>query len=410
MAYQRDMASVRSTLQTRWRLNDETVFEGGIYGTWKDLDHPIFQVVDQQSRNYGVFGRFDWTGRAFGKAADAFYGVSYRSGDLDANQWINLAGSHGAHTARSRQNATGLDVFAEGRLFVTDRLAVVAGRLLRPGRRDYQSYALPGQSASFNLTTGKDLRLVRPAHRPAVAGRDGLPGLCQHHPLGRAAELLGPVADGARVPAVRAAGGRDLRSRARGRRGAFTWDIGLSRRPRPRTAQLRGHPAAGIPAATFNAGPNGSPGRRGRSRLALRPPPGLETAPDLRLLRLPFRRRPGLSATTTCRSSRRICTGPNCATTTRGLVRRPFGGMVDRRQLGRLRQYPEIAVLCGGVAECGLDLRQRRQRLPRRPQPDDERYISNFSAVTRRPDPGLFPRLSSSPARAVRSSSASAAF
>ena len=139
--YQRDQQVARGSLQTHWRLNANSVFEGGAYATWKDLDHPIFQVIDQQSRNWGAFGRVDWEGEAFGKRADLFYGLSYRVGDLDAKQWINLAGSKGARTAPSRQNATGLDVFAEGRLFVTDSFAIVGGGAYGRAVREYQSYA-----------------------------------------------------------------------------------------------------------------------------------------------------------------------------------------------------------------------------------------------------------------------------
>jgi iron complex outermembrane receptor protein len=139
--YQRDQAVLRGALQTRWRLNDNTMFEGGVYATWKELDHPIFQVIDQESNNWGVFGRVDWEGEALGRRADLFYGLSYRSGDLDAAQWVNLAGSHGALTAQSSQDATGLDLFAEGRLFVSDRFALVAGGSYGRAERDYQSYA-----------------------------------------------------------------------------------------------------------------------------------------------------------------------------------------------------------------------------------------------------------------------------
>ncbi len=137
--YQRDQSVARGAVQTRWRLDAGTVFEGGVYATWKNLDHPIFQVIDQESRNWGAFGRMDWSGDLLGRKADMFYGVSYRSGDLDANQWVNLNGSKGAQTARSSQNATGLDVFAEGRLFVTDGFALVAGGSYGRAERDYQS-------------------------------------------------------------------------------------------------------------------------------------------------------------------------------------------------------------------------------------------------------------------------------
>ncbi|HVK82135.1 MAG TPA: TonB-dependent receptor plug domain-containing protein, partial [Verrucomicrobiae bacterium] len=72
--YQRDQSVMRGAVQTRWRFDANTVFEGGVYATSKKLDHPIFQVIDQESQNWGVFGRVDWTGEAFGKKTDLFYG------------------------------------------------------------------------------------------------------------------------------------------------------------------------------------------------------------------------------------------------------------------------------------------------------------------------------------------------
>ncbi|MBI1200340.1 MAG: TonB-dependent receptor plug domain-containing protein, partial [Phenylobacterium sp.] len=122
----RNQRGVRSSLRTTWRLNENTVFEGAVYAVWKDLDHPIFQVIDQESRNYGVFGRFDWQGEIGGRRADAYFGAWLRTGDLDSNFYLNIKGARGARTSHTYQNADATDVFGEGRLFVTDRLAVVA--------------------------------------------------------------------------------------------------------------------------------------------------------------------------------------------------------------------------------------------------------------------------------------------
>jgi iron complex outermembrane receptor protein len=252
--YQRDMAAVRTTLQTRWRLDDQTVFEGGVYGSWKDLDHPIFQVVDQQSRNYGAFGRLDWTGQAFGKAADAFSGVSYRSGDLDANQWANLAGSRGAHMAMSRQNATGLDVFAEGRLFVTDRLALVAGGSFGRAEREYQSFALPGVRTTFDLSTGKTWDWFAPRIGLIWQSDNGAQAYAN---VTRSVEppnfsSLSPNTQGfqALVPQEAVTWEAGIR----GRTGALTYDVSIYRADLDHEL-LNFIVEQGIPAPTFNAGP-----------------------------------------------------------------------------------------------------------------------------------------------------------
>jgi iron complex outermembrane receptor protein len=228
--YGRNMRNARASLQTTWRLSEHTVFEGGVYGAWRDLDHPIFQVVDQESRNFGAFGRLDWTGELAGREADLFAGLSYRAGDLDARQWVNLHGSHGAATAFSRQNAQALDAFAEGRLFVTPRLAVVAGGTYGTASRDYQSYKLAGAPASFNLTESRDYDWFAP--------RLGL--LFQADPdsqlFANLTRSVEPPNFGSYAPDA-SHGFTDLVPQtawtaevgARGRRGALSWDVALYR-------------------------------------------------------------------------------------------------------------------------------------------------------------------------------------
>lgn len=142
----RDLDVKRLTLQTRWRLNPSTVFEGAVYGWQKDLWHPIFQVLQSDSHTLGAFGRFDWTGQVAGMRADVFYGLSYRDGQVDVQRYLNLAGQPGAIQANGVQDATGLDVFAEGRLFVTDNLGLVAGGSFGRATRDYEDRRNPANN------------------------------------------------------------------------------------------------------------------------------------------------------------------------------------------------------------------------------------------------------------------------
>ena len=252
--YQRDMGSVRGALQTRWRLSEATVFEGGVYATWKDLDHPIFQVIDQESRNWGVFGRFDTEGELAGKRADVFYGLSFRSGDLDANQWVNLAGSHGAQTAKSRQNAKALDVFAEGRLFVSDRLAVVAGGSYGRAEREYQGFKLPGVASSFDLSKSKSYDWFAP--RLGLLWQDET-GAQVFANLTRSVEppnfgALSPVATGFTPLQPQEAWTAELGTR--GRRGPILWDVAIYRANlKHELLNYTVNPAQGVPASTFNA-------------------------------------------------------------------------------------------------------------------------------------------------------------
>jgi len=247
--YQRNMRSVRGTLQSRWRLDDNAVFEGGVYAAWKDLDHPIFQVIDQESRNWGAFGRVDFDGSLAGRPADLFVGASVRLGDLDALQWVNLKSSRGEKRADSAQNARAVDVFAEGRLFVTDELALVGGGSLGSASRKFRNnlnhsadrsityqwfaprigllwQAPDGAQAFANLT-----RSVEPPNFSALAQTGPFVGFAPLKPQDAWTAEVG----------------------TRGRRGAFTWDVALYR------AELENEllnfiVTPEIPAATFNAG------------------------------------------------------------------------------------------------------------------------------------------------------------
>ena len=158
----RNVRAARSSLRATWRVDDSLLIEGAVYGTWKDLDHPIFQVIDQQSRNYGAFGRLSWNGEIGGLRADGYAGVWLRSGDLDSRFYTNLRGARGALQSVSYQNARASDVFAEGRLFVTERLALVGGATWGKAERDYVSAAVPGASSTFNLNAAKDYAWLAP--------------------------------------------------------------------------------------------------------------------------------------------------------------------------------------------------------------------------------------------------------
>ena len=248
----RNQRGLRGSLRTTWRLSDQLVFEGAVYAVWKDLDHPIFQVIDQQSRNYGAFGRFDWDGQVAGKRADAFFGAWYRSGDMDSNFYVNTRGARGAPTSRTLQNAKAIDVFGEGRLFVADRVAVVAGATWGEARRDYTSFAIPGQAATFDLKADKTYDWISP--RLGLLWQDEA-GNQVFANLTRSVE---PPNFGAMSPTntgfapVRAQKAWTGEVGARGHRGPFTYDLTLYR-ARLKNEMLQYAVTSSIPASTFNA-------------------------------------------------------------------------------------------------------------------------------------------------------------
>lgn len=244
----RDQTLKRATLQVRWRLDEATLFEGAVWGWSKSLYHPIFQVVDQESDTRGAFARIDWTGQLAGRRADAFYGFSYRDGDLDALRYVNVRGLRGALTANGRQQADTVDVFAEGRLFVTDRLAVVAGGSWGRATRDYQD--------RLNAANDDSIAYDWVSPRLGLLWEDE-DGSQMFANITRSVE---PPTYGALVQTpltgftpVEAQDAWTAEVGARGRRGAFAWDVAVYR------SEIDGEilnfiVGPDIPAATFNAG------------------------------------------------------------------------------------------------------------------------------------------------------------
>ena len=248
--WRRDVDVFRGTLQTRWRFDDHLVFEGGLYVTDDTLWHPIPVVLDNHNRTFGGFGRFDWTGEFAGRRADLFFGAYYRQGELDSRVSLNFGGVPSPFLVGSaQQEASGLDVFGEARVFVTPHLAAVIGGSYGRATRDYVD----------NLGPNSDQRTY-----DWFSPRLGLmwesdDGVQIYGNLTRSEEP--PIYDSLRNSSFMGLGFVPLETQkawtgevgARGRRGPFVWDVTLYRAEL--TDELLNYVITpGIPSATFNAG------------------------------------------------------------------------------------------------------------------------------------------------------------
>ncbi|MDY6923281.1 MAG: TonB-dependent receptor [Pseudomonadota bacterium] len=249
LGYARDVDSVRVTAQTRWRLDDGLVFEGGVYVADKHLYHPVPVVLDNDYRYWGGFGRLDWTGAVMGLRADAFAGVYVRTGDNDSLVFTNAGnGNAGFLIGDTLQTATAVDVFAEGRLFVTDRLALVAGGSWGRSEREVDNRLNPANDAERNYEW----------FSPRVgllwedeAGSQVYANVTRSVEPPSFLELIqSPIPRFVDLDAQQAWTGE---IGARGQRGAFLYDVAFYR------AHIEGEllnyiVTADIPASTFNAG------------------------------------------------------------------------------------------------------------------------------------------------------------
>ena len=114
-------------LQVRSQLGAGQRLEVSPYFQYRDIDHPIFQVINQQSRDYGIEARYENTRPLFGRTNRFTLGLQPAWLNLDNRQFVNEAGAHGALRKRQKDEAGGLAVYAENALALTSRLTGVIG-------------------------------------------------------------------------------------------------------------------------------------------------------------------------------------------------------------------------------------------------------------------------------------------
>jgi iron complex outermembrane receptor protein len=246
--YGRNMKVLRGSVQTHWTLTESLSFNGGVYAAAKELDHPISIVIDQESVNTGAFGRLDWNGQVADHRADLFAGAWLRHGTLEGRTFQNLGGARGALTGDNLQTATALDVFAEGRLFVTDALAVVAGASAGLAKRDYEDHrdAARDDSADFDWFAPR-LGLIWEGDR----GHEIYANITRSvEPPNFSALVQAAVPQFVPVEAQEA---WTIEAGTRNRRGPLAWDVAVYRMA-VHNELLNFLPGPDIPAATFNAG------------------------------------------------------------------------------------------------------------------------------------------------------------
>ncbi|NJC09887.1 TonB-dependent receptor family protein [Polymorphobacter fuscus] len=245
-AYARDIRSLRVQNRTRFDLG-ATRIEAGLFLNAKDLFHPIFQVIDQKSTDWGGYARLDTAGNVAGVKVEATLGTTLRTGKTAAKQYLNIGGRRGALTANVDQFADAFDGYGEVRVYPVATLALVGGAQFTHGKRRVDNKLNPAMNAerSFDEWSPKIGAIWTPARDVQVFAN-----------YNRAVEIptfseivQAPIAGFVPLDPQR---GWTLEVGTRGRTGVLAWDLSLYR------ADLRGELLGftvdpDVPAATFNA-------------------------------------------------------------------------------------------------------------------------------------------------------------
>lgn len=156
--YARDIRSLRLANRTVVRREEATLEFGG-YANDKSLYHPIFQVVDQDSLDTGLFTRYQTPWRIGDYLNDLTVGVNLGRGVNDADRFTNVGGARGVQTVDSRQLATNAEFYAENHLHLDADWRLIAGFQARFSHRRYTDDRTPANNAeksynSFNPKLG----------------------------------------------------------------------------------------------------------------------------------------------------------------------------------------------------------------------------------------------------------------
>lgn len=240
----RNIDSIRLQNRTTVTLDGATVTVGGFYNA-KQLDHPIFLVIDQKSEDRDLFASVDLAGENW----EATLGSTARFGITHARNFLNVAGRRGALVSDARQTATTINSYGEFRLTPAAGLTLIAGGIHSHGTRAVTNRLVASGSgrAEFDAFAPKLGVLYQPAADITLFANASrsieLPGY---------AEVIQTVAGTPRFVPVVPQKAWTFEVGTRGHRGIAQWDISVYR-AEIRDEMLQYVVAGDIPASTFNA-------------------------------------------------------------------------------------------------------------------------------------------------------------
>lgn len=238
----RDIDSLRLQNRTSIAIGRGNL-DVGLFLNAKQLHHPIYQLVDQKSLDWGSYARLDQDFGVFGLTA----GITARFGDVASRRFVNVNGEQGAKTFAADQQARTIDAYAEARVRPIESLTLIAGAIYTSGlrRQDQVFPTVASGRATFDQLSPKLGLLFEPV-------RD----LQLYANLSRGHELPGfiELAQITNFVPLDAQRGWTAEIGGRGRIGPLRFDISAYRADLDGELLQYNVAPPTIPAATFNAG------------------------------------------------------------------------------------------------------------------------------------------------------------
>jgi iron complex outermembrane receptor protein len=138
----RDYSLHHVGLQLRTQLSPSQRLEISPYMQYRDIDHPIFEVISQISHDYGAEVRYENTAGLGALTNRLTIGVQPAYESLLNHQFVNNKGGHGALTKNQHDHAKSLALYVEDVLAVTPHLSAVLGARAERATRETKDFFL----------------------------------------------------------------------------------------------------------------------------------------------------------------------------------------------------------------------------------------------------------------------------
>ncbi|MBP0443251.1 TonB-dependent receptor [Roseomonas sp. SSH11] len=150
--YQRNIESNRLGNRTTWRIAPGAVLEAGLSYAHRELDHPIFQYIDQRTDDVNGFARLTLDGRIGGLRNRLLMAGTLGFGTYDNRRYVNNGGHPGRLTYSSSDRARTNTATLQDTLYILPNLGIVAGLQLGEAYRASRDRFLSDGDGSGSTT------------------------------------------------------------------------------------------------------------------------------------------------------------------------------------------------------------------------------------------------------------------
>lgn len=120
--------------------------------SYKDLWHPIFQVLQQRSNDMNVGARYVDERPLAGRVNRLVAGIAPSWNRVSDNRFMNVAGRKGTRTAQSEQRSHNFTAFVENQLDITQHWTLVTGAQWTHAERRYEDAFLTNGDQSLDVS------------------------------------------------------------------------------------------------------------------------------------------------------------------------------------------------------------------------------------------------------------------